>query len=116
MTNNLSAPGDDSTSATELEIPYEGDTSFTAQSKRIAETLGVAFQTSPQAFENRELSAATSRIHRLLHEVASAQGPTASPQSNSFAQYSELSQLPLLPVEVVLKVLRLAKGALKYVA
>ena len=114
MTGSLVAPRDDATSATDLEIPYEGDTSFTALSKRMAETLDVAFQNSPQAFDNGQLSAATSRMQRLLREVASIQAPVPapSPASNSFSQYSDLSSLQLLPVGIVLKMLKLAKGSI----
>ncbi len=89
-----------------------GDTSFNAQSKRMAETLDVAFQNSPQVRDNGQLSAATTQIQRLLREVASAQAPVPapSPASDSFSQYSDLSSLQLLPVGNVLKMLKLARG------
>lgn len=108
--NLLAPPRDDSPSTSEAENLYEGDTSFIAQSRLIAETLGSAFQNSPQALENGPRSAATPTIHRLLQELVSFRSPLPNPSSSAFAQYSDLASLPLLPSEAVLKLLRWAKG------
>ncbi|KAI9873714.1 MAG: hypothetical protein M1823_007856, partial [Watsoniomyces obsoletus] len=49
-------------------------------------------------------------MQRLLRDLASTQttAATSSPASSTF-QYSELSSLPLLPADIVLKTLKLAK-------
>ena len=106
-TDVLSTPSD--IDPPEPGMPYEGDSSFTAQSKSITQALEATISQSTLQLDHV--------MQRLVQEAAihtsSSSGAAGSLSCGaSFKQYPELSHLTLPPMAVVLRTLRVVKGML----
>jgi hypothetical protein len=107
--HDLSRLQDGSPSTTDIEIPYEGDSSFAAQTKSIAMTLDSAFRNASKRSTQDQPSATLANIHSLLKDVET---PRTAPSSTPSGRMGDISSLPVVPVGVVLKILRFSKGQL----
>ncbi|ETN36903.1 uncharacterized protein HMPREF1541_07890 [Cyphellophora europaea CBS 101466] len=98
----------------EVELPYEGDLSFIAQSRQITESLGVALASASPSDSDRGSASSIDQtvVQKLLQDVAAASAkspPQDSPSQQPFSQYPELAGLILPPMSLVLKLLKIAR-------
>jgi hypothetical protein len=105
----LSTPRD--SQQMESELGFEGDSSFNAHSKHVAQAFENSLNSTPASNPVRGVSAAVATLRSFLYEKSAFTDgsiPLHKPLQEA-VHYPELSNLPLPPVQAVLTVLRYCK-------
>lgn len=90
---------------------FEGDSSFMTHSKQVTQAFEASLASTPQIDVDDALSGAVANLHKALDSSnAPSMTPAYSAESPEHDDCHGLSNLPLPPSDVVLKLLKRAKG------
>lgn len=93
------------------DTSFEGDSSFMTHSKQVTQAFEVSLASTPQIDVDDALSGAVANLHKALDSSnAPPLTPAYSVESTEHDDCHGLSNLPLPPSDMVLRLLKRAKG------